>query len=126
MQNARPDELPAGIKIARRNINNLKYAEATTLMGFPGSSAVKASAFNAGDPGSIPGLGRFPWRRKWQPIPVFLPGESHGQRSLVGYSPRGCKESDTTEQLHFTSLHYSNGRKLRGTKEPRDENERGE
>ena len=41
------------------------------------------------------------WRRKWQPTPVFLPGESHGQRSLVGYSPWGCKESDTTEQLHF-------------------------
>ena len=37
--------------------------------------------------------------RTWQPIPVFLPGESHGQRSLVGYSPWGCKESDTTEQL---------------------------
>ena len=41
------------------------------------------------------------WRRKWQPTPVFLPGESHGRRSLVGYSPRGCKESGMTEQLHF-------------------------
>ena len=40
---------------------------------------------------------KFPWRRKWQPTPVFLPGKSHGQRSLVGYSPYGCKESDTTE-----------------------------
>ena len=38
-----------------------------------------------------------PWRRKWQPAPVFLPGESHGWRSLEGYSPRGCKESDMTE-----------------------------
>ena len=38
-----------------------------------------------------------PWRRKWQPIPVFLPGESHGQRSLVGYSPWGHTESDTTK-----------------------------
>ena len=66
-------------------------------MGFPGSSEVKASACNVGDPGSIPGLGRFPWRRKWQPTPVFLPGESHGQRSLVGYSSRGLKESDSTE-----------------------------
>ena len=37
------------------------------------------------------------WRRKWQPTPVFLPGESHGQRSLVCYSPRGCKELDMTE-----------------------------
>ena len=42
-----------------------------------------------------------PWRRKWQPTPVFLPGNFHGQRSLVGYSPWGHKESDTTEQFHF-------------------------
>ena len=40
-----------------------------------------------------------PWRRAWQPTPVFSPGKSHGQRSLVGYSPWGRKESDTTEQL---------------------------
>ena len=40
-----------------------------------------------------------PWRRQWQPTPVFLPGESHGQRSLAGCSPRGRRESDTTEQL---------------------------
>ena len=66
-----------------------------------GGSEVKASACNVGNLGSIPGLGRFPWRRKWQPTPVFLPGESHGQKSLVGYSPRGRKESDTTQQLHF-------------------------
>ena len=46
--------------------------------------------------------GKIPWRRKWQPTPVFLPGESHGWRSLEGYSPRGRKESDTTERLHFT------------------------
>ena len=38
--------------------------------------------------------------RKWQPTPGFLPGKAHGRRSLVGYSPRGHKESDTTEQLH--------------------------
>ena len=44
------------------------------------------------------------WRRKWQPSPVFLPGKSHGQRSLVGYSPWGHKESDMTEKLHFLSL----------------------
>ena len=45
------------------------------------------------------------WRRKWQPTPVFLPGESHGWKSLVGYSPWGRKESDMTERAHFTSLH---------------------
>ena len=41
------------------------------------------------------------WRRKWQPTPVFLPGESQGRGSLVGCSPRGRKESNMTEQLHF-------------------------
>ena len=41
------------------------------------------------------------WRREWQPTPEFLPGEFRGQRSLAGYSPCGCKESDTTEQLSF-------------------------
>ena len=44
------------------------------------------------------------WRRQWQPTPVLLPGESQGQRSLVGCSPWGREESDTTEQLHF---HFS-------------------
>ena len=41
------------------------------------------------------------WRRKWQPTPVFLPGKSHRQRSLVGYRPQGCKESDTNEKLNY-------------------------
>ena len=58
---------------------------------FAGGSKVKASASNARDPGSLPGfdhwVGKISWRRKWQPTPVFLPGESHGRRSLVGYSP---------------------------------------
>jgi len=40
---------------------------------------------------------KIPWRRAWQPIPVFLPGEFHRQRSMVGYSPEGHKESDMTE-----------------------------
>ena len=47
-------------------------------MDFTGSSAGKQSACNAGDPGSISGLGRFPWRREQLPTPVFWPGESHG------------------------------------------------
>ena len=47
---------------------------------------------------------KMPWRKKWQPIPVFLPGKSHGQRSLVGYSPWGCKELDTTEYTHIFHL----------------------
>ena len=66
---------------------------------FPGGSVVKitpANAGNTGDPGSIPGSGRFPWRRKWQPTPVFLPGEFHAQKNVVGYSPGSHKESGTT------------------------------
>ena len=42
-------------------------------------------------------VGKIPWRRKWQPTPVFLPGESHGQRSLVGYGSQSRKELDTTK-----------------------------
>ena len=57
-----------------------------------------------GDARFNPRVKKIPWRRKWQPSPVFLPGESHGWRNLVGYSPQGRKESDMTEQLHFTSF----------------------
>ena len=57
------------------------------------------SACNAEDPDSVPGSERSPGEGKWQPTPVLLPGKSHRQRSLVGYSPWHCKESDTTEQL---------------------------
>ena len=67
------------------------------MLFFPGGSVGKESICNSGDPGSIPGLGKIPWRRKWQPTPVFVPGEFHGQRILAGYSPWGHKESDMTE-----------------------------
>ena len=61
-------------------------------------------------PGFSPWVGKIPWRREWLPTPVFLPGESHGQRSLVGCSPCGHKESDTAERLTL-SLHFqSHGR----------------
>ena len=53
-----------------------------------------------------PWVGKIPWRREWLPTLVFLPGEFHGQRSLVGYSPWGGKESDTTERL---ILYVQNG-----------------
>ena len=59
-------------------------------MGFPGGSDSKESACNAGNLGSIPGLGRSP-EKEMATHPVFLPGESHGQRSLMGYSPWGRK-----------------------------------
>ena len=57
------------------------------------------SLLQCGWPGFDPGVGKIPWRRKWQPSPEFLPGEFHGQRILVGYSPWGHKESDMTERL---------------------------
>ena len=60
----------------------------------------KESAYNtgaAGDAVLIPGSGKIPWRRAWQPTPVFLPGESQGLRSLAGYSQWGHKELDTAE-----------------------------
>ena len=75
-------------------------------LGFPVSSAGKQSACNAGDPSLIPGLGCSPGGRAWQPTPVFLPGESYGQRSLAGYSPWGCKESDRTECLTLSSTSF--------------------
>ena len=57
-----------------------------------------------GRPGLDPWVGKIPWRRDRLPTPVFLPGECHGQRSMVGYSPWGLKESDMTERLkHSTS-----------------------
>ena len=68
-------------------------------MGFPGSSNSKESTCNVGDPSLIPGLGRSPGEGNGKTTPFFLPGEFHGQRSLVGYSPWGCKESNTTEWL---------------------------
>ena len=66
-------------------------------LDFPGSSTGKESSYNAGDPGSIPGLGRSPGGGHGNPLQYSLSGESHVQRSLAGYSPWGHKESDTTE-----------------------------
>ena len=77
----------------------------TRPMGFPGGSDSKESACNAGDLGPTPGSGRFPRRRKWQPTPVFLPGKSHGWRSLVGYQSTGSQtvgQSWDTNTFSFT------------------------
>ena len=72
--------------------------------GFPGGSDGKVSACNAGDPGSIPGLGRSPGEGNGNPLQYSCLENSMDKRSLVGYSPWGHKDSDTTEQLHFTSF----------------------
>ena len=100
-------------------------------MGFPCGSTGKESACNKGDLGSIPGLGRSPGegkgnplqysglensmdytvlrRRQWQATPVLLPRKFHGWRSLVGCSPWGSYESDTTGRLHFHFSFSHNG-----------------
>ena len=72
--------------------------------GFPGGLMVIESAGQCRRHGFDPWVRRIPWRRKWQPTPVFLPGKSHGQRSLASYSPWGHKESDRTEWLS-THIH---------------------
>ena len=69
------------------------------FLGFPGSSDGKESSCNAGDLGVIPWLGRSPGGRHGNPLQYSCLENPYGQRSLVGYSPWGCKESDMTEQL---------------------------
>ena len=86
-------------------MSSLFFLLITTCLSFPGGSDGKESACIAGAMGSIPGLGRSPGGRKWQPPPVFLPEKSHGQRSLVGYSPWGHRELDMTEQLSAGHCH---------------------
>ena len=73
--------------------------------GFLGGTMVKNLPANAGD--SISGVGKIPRKSKWQPTPVFLPAKFHRQRSLAGFSPWGCKESDMTEQLSTNTHTYT-------------------
>ena len=85
---------------------NLAAGEITCLVliqGFPGRSAVKNPPTNARD-ARDPWVRKIPWRRKWQPPPVFLPGESHGQRSLEG-TVHGVTKSRTrlSEHMHVCS-----------------------
>ena len=86
---------------------------------FHGSSDHKTICLQRGRPGFNPWVGKIPWRREWQPTPVFLPEKSHEQRSLAGCSPRDHKELGMTESLthhHYYHLstsvcahHYSGG-----------------
>ena len=76
-------------------------------MDFPGGSDGKASAYNIGDLDSIPGVGKSP-KREWLPTPLFLPGEFHGHRSLINYSPWSCKELEMTEQISLLQLLKNN------------------
>ena len=67
-------------------------------IGFLGGASGKEQTFQSW-------VRKIPWRRAWQPTPVLLPGKSHGQRNLVGYSPWSCEESDTTEATEHTHTH---------------------
>ena len=72
--------------------------------GFPCGSDSKASAYNAGDPGLIPGSGRSSGEGFGNPLQYSCLEKSHGRRSVVGYSPWGCKQLDTTEQFHLVLI----------------------
>ena len=72
---------------------NLHFRVVLVYWGYLGGSEVKESAYQAGDLGSNPESGRSPGEGNVFPTPVFLPGKSHGQRSLASFSPWGCKES---------------------------------
>ena len=78
------------------------------LLGFPGGASDKEPACQCRRckrQGFNPWVRKIPWRRARQPIPVFLPGESHELRSLAGYSPWNCKESDMTEATWHTHFY---------------------
>ena len=75
-----------------------------TSLGFPGGWDGKESASNAGDLGSIPGLGGSPGGGHGNPFQYSCVEDPHGQRNLVGYSPWGCKESDATEHTAYTPI----------------------
>ena len=80
----------------------------TCSRDFPGGASGKKPAWQHKRHkrcGFDPRVGKMPWRRKWQPTPAFMPGESHGQRSLEGYRPQGSKGSYTTEVTKYKHLH---------------------
>ena len=86
------------------------------LLGFPDGSDGKETAHNVGDLGLISRIGKIFWRRECLSTLIFLPGEFHGQRTLVGYSSWGYKESDMTERLTFLAaqccIWYDEGTKI--------------
>ena len=97
---------------------NLRYIfnMPNSILDFAGGSVSKESTCNAGDclqsrrPRFNPCVRKIPWRRKWQPTPVFLPGESHGERSLAGYSPGVTK--NRSQLHHYHHQHHNSVLKL--------------
>ena len=91
------DETPVWF-LGQKDLLEKNRLPTPVFLGFPDGSDGKESACNVGNLGSIPGLGS-PWRRERLSTPVFWPGEFHGQRNLVGYSPWDCQKLNMTEQL---------------------------
>ena len=81
-------------------IHMCSYTYTVSKYSLPWWLSGQESAYHCRRSGYNSWVRKIPWRRTWQPTPVWLPGESHGQRSLVGYSPWGHKESDTSEWLN--------------------------
>ena len=90
-------------EIPRIRFLMMEFQTCNNWKGFPGGSVVKNYPANAGDMGSVSESERSPGKEKGNFTPVFLPGKSHGQRSLAGFSLWGHKESDTTEQQNNNS-----------------------
>ena len=80
--------------------NSIQITQASVRRGIPREHSGKESAGQCTGLKFGPWVREVPWRREWLPTPVFLPGKSHGQRSLASYGPWGRKESDTTEHSH--------------------------
>ena len=94
---------PCSVQIIGKTFNSLVYDNYINYPGqLPGSVSDKETVCQCRSRRFNPGVGQNPWRRKWQPTPVFLPGKCRGQRSLVAYSPWGLKEPDTTERAGAT------------------------
>ena len=86
-----------GVSQSQTRLKRLSSSSSRTWLGdFPGGSVVKKSACQGKRHRFNPWIEKILWRRKWQPTPVFLPGKSHGQSSLAGYSPWVAKESNMT------------------------------
>ena len=95
-------------KNTRTGKDQSHFPSSTRKRSFTGGSSSKEPTFQCrGSKRCVfdPWVGKIPWRRAWRPSPVFLPGESQGQRSLVGYHPWGRKESDMTEATHTRVAH---------------------
>ena len=103
-----PMSISSGTAESILYMNNTELGIDTKREGFPGDASGKESSCQCRRHkgcGFDPWVRKIPWRRAWKLTPVFLPGESHGQRSLAGYHSLGYKESDTTEATQHVHTH---------------------